>query len=103
MKLLTEAESLEQSVLKLKTMDWPILLSHDTMSLEVLTATLRSQVDDRKGKVRSYDQCTVKVHFADISKRFRRVLAQWWSTGLRSERSGFEPHNRLVVSLSKTL
>ena len=51
MKLLTEAETLEQSVLKLKTMDWPILMSHDTVGLEILTATLRSQVDDRKGKV----------------------------------------------------
>ena len=51
MKLLTEAESLEQSVLKLKTMDWPILMSHDTVALEILTATLRSQVDDRKAKV----------------------------------------------------
>lgn len=50
LKLLSEAESLETSILKLKTMDWPIL-SHDAMSLEVLTATLRSQVDDRKGKV----------------------------------------------------
>ena len=49
--MLSDAESLDKSVIKLKTMDWPILLSPDIVSLETIVSTLRNQVDDKKGKV----------------------------------------------------
>ena len=57
--MLSDAESLDKSVIKLKTMDWPILLSPDIVSLETIVFTLRNQVDDKKGKV--YSLC---FHFS---------------------------------------
>ncbi|KAK3583612.1 hypothetical protein CHS0354_039435 [Potamilus streckersoni] len=56
-KCLKEAEKLSESVLRVESMDWPILISPDKRMALTLLAVLRKQLEDKRGKTHLLPLC----------------------------------------------
>lgn len=54
---LSQAEKLAEGVLRISSIDWPVLMSHDSMGILSIMATIKKQMDNKKNKVRYSQIC----------------------------------------------